>query len=167
MVKAWDWTRSTSSRSRWWCPSNMECSCAPTAKRTSASSARCVSWSTTSSRTERSSHLATLPLIAHSSPGSVVAYRAGAPIRAAQFLVDVRRVMPLLGSGSHVLNACADRYHFAVGLAASLLSGKVSLLPSTHTPEMMRQLAAFAPDVICLSDEASCSIALPRVAYPR
>jgi acyl-coenzyme A synthetase/AMP-(fatty) acid ligase len=97
----------------------------------------------------------------------VVAYRAGAPIRAAQFLADVRRVVPLLGSGSHVLNACADRYHFAVGLAASLTSGKVSLLPSTHTPEMMRQLTAFAPDVICLTDEAGCSIALPQVAYPR
>lgn len=75
--------------------------------------------------------------------------------------------MPLLGSGSHVLNACADRYHFAVGLAAGLLSGKVSLLPSTHTPEMIRQLTAFAPDVICLTDEASCGIALPKVTYPR
>jgi acyl-coenzyme A synthetase/AMP-(fatty) acid ligase len=97
----------------------------------------------------------------------VVAYRAGAPIRVAQFLADVRRVVPLLGSGSHVLNACADRYHFAVGLAASLASGKVSLLPSTHTPEMMRRLTAFAPDVICLTDEAGCSIALPQVPYPR
>jgi acyl-coenzyme A synthetase/AMP-(fatty) acid ligase len=128
--------------------------------------ARCDSWSITSSRTERSSHLATLPLIAHTSPGAVVAYRAGAPIRVAQFLADVRRLGPLLGIGSHVLNACADRYHFAVGLAASLVCGKVSLLPSTHTPEMMRQLTAFAPDVVCLTDEADCSIALPRVAYP-
>ena len=68
---------------------------------------------------------------------------------------------------SHVLNACADRYHFTVGLAASLLSGKVSLLPSTHTPEVMRQLRLFAPDVICLTDEADCTIALPRVTYPR
>jgi acyl-coenzyme A synthetase/AMP-(fatty) acid ligase len=97
----------------------------------------------------------------------VVAYRAGAPIRAAQFLADVRRVVPVLGAGAHVLNACTDRYHFAVGLAASLVSGKVSLLPSTQTPEMMRQLTAFAPEVICLTDEAGCSIALPRVEYPR
>lgn len=97
----------------------------------------------------------------------MVAYRAGTPIRVPQFLADVRRVVPLLGTGSHVLNACADRYHFAVGLAASLVSGKVSLLPSTHTPEMMRQLTAFAPDVICLTDESGCTIALPQVAYPR
>jgi len=66
-----------------------------------------------------------------------------------------------------VLNACTDRYHFTVGLAASLVSGKVSLLPSTRTPEMMRQLTAFAPDVICLSDDAGCNIALPRVTYPQ
>jgi acyl-coenzyme A synthetase/AMP-(fatty) acid ligase len=97
----------------------------------------------------------------------VVAYRAGAPVRAAQFLADVRRVVPFLASGAHVLNACADRYHFTVGLAATLVSRKVSLLPSTHTPEMIRQLIAFAPDAICLTDEAGCSIALPRVAYPR
>ena len=72
----------------------------------------------------------------------------------------------VLGAGAHVLNACADRYHFTVGLAASLVSGKVSLLPSTHTPEVIRQLIAFAPDVVCLSDEADCGIDLPRVPFP-
>jgi acyl-coenzyme A synthetase/AMP-(fatty) acid ligase len=97
----------------------------------------------------------------------VVAYRAGAPIRVAQFLADVRRVAATLGSGAHVLNACTDRYHFAVGFAASLLAGKVSLLPSTSTAEVMRQLRLFAPDVICLTDDAACAIALPRVLYPR
>ncbi len=73
----------------------------------------------------------------------------------------------VLGGGGHVLNACADRYHFAVGLAASLVSGKVSLLPSTRTPEVIRQLTALAPDLICLSDEADCGIDLPRVPFPR
>jgi acyl-coenzyme A synthetase/AMP-(fatty) acid ligase len=42
----------------------------------------------------------------------------------------------------------------------------VSLLPSTHTPEVIRQLRAFAPDVVCLTDEAACPIALPQVGYP-
>ena len=54
--------------------------------------------------------------------------------------------------GRHVLNACTDRYRFAVGFAACLMSRRVSLLPSTHTPEVIRQLAAFAPDAICLTD---------------
>jgi acyl-coenzyme A synthetase/AMP-(fatty) acid ligase len=97
----------------------------------------------------------------------VVAYRAGTPILVRQFLTDVRRVAAILGPSSHVLNACADRYHFTVGFAASLLTGKVSLLPSTHTPEVVRQLTAFAPDVVCLTDEEACALALPLVCYPR
>jgi len=87
------------------------------------------------------------------------------PILAKRFLEDVARTAATLPAGDHVLNACADRYRFTVGLAASLLSSKVSLLPSTHTPEVIRQLAAFAPDVFCLTDAAHCDIDLPRVHY--
>ena len=94
------------------------------------------------------------------------AYRAGAPIRAWQFLADVRRVAHALGGATHVLNACSDRYHFSVGFAACLTSGKVSLLPATNTPEVVRQLTEFAPDVLCLTDDADCTLALPRLAYP-
>jgi acyl-coenzyme A synthetase/AMP-(fatty) acid ligase len=65
-----------------------------------------------------------------------------------------------------VLNVCADRYRFTVGLAASLLTRKVSLLPPTHTPEVIRRLAAFAPDVFCLTDREQCDIELPQVRYP-
>ncbi len=97
----------------------------------------------------------------------MVAYRAGAPILVPQFLADVQRVATALGRCGYVLNACRDRYHFSVGFAASLLSRKVSLLPSTHTPEVVRQLAAFAPGAVCLTDEDNCSIALPLIRYPR
>jgi acyl-coenzyme A synthetase/AMP-(fatty) acid ligase len=96
----------------------------------------------------------------------VVAYRAGAPIRVRQFLADVRQLAQALGSASHVLNACADRYHFSVGVAAGLVSGRVSLLPPTTTAETVRQLKRFAPDVTCLTDEADCPISLPQVRYP-
>ncbi|GAC1694398.1 MAG: xanthomonadin biosynthesis 3-hydroxybenozate--AMP ligase XanA2 [Steroidobacteraceae bacterium] len=71
-----------------------------------------------------------------------------------------------LGRGGHVLNACADRYHFAVGLAACLVANKVSLLPSTRTPEVIRQLRQFAADVVCLTDEAECDIELPQLRFP-
>jgi acyl-coenzyme A synthetase/AMP-(fatty) acid ligase len=60
---------------------------------------------------------------------------------------------------------CADRYRFAVGFAACLLTRKVCLLPPTRTPEVIRQLAAFAPDVFCLTDEDECDIALPQVRF--
>jgi len=80
-----------------------------------------------------------------------------------QFLSDARQLVRALPQGTHVLNACSDRYHFTVGLAAALISGRVSLLPSSQAPQLMQQLAAFAPDAICLSDEADDSSALPRV----
>jgi acyl-coenzyme A synthetase/AMP-(fatty) acid ligase len=79
----------------------------------------------------------------------------------------VQRVAQRLGRGGHVLNACADRYHFTVGFAASLVCGKLSLLPSTHTPEVIRRLRELAPDAVCLTDEDECDIELPRVPYPR
>lgn len=107
-----------------------------------------------------------LPLISHESPQAVVAYRAGAPISAAHFLADVARVHATLPAGHHVLNVCADRYRFTVGLAAALVARKVSLLPSTHTREVIRQLSTFAPDAFCLTDDTGCDIDLPRVHYP-
>jgi acyl-coenzyme A synthetase/AMP-(fatty) acid ligase len=95
----------------------------------------------------------------------VVAYRAGEPIRARRFLADVRRLAGSLGPASHVLNACSDRYHFSVGLAASLVSQRVSLLPPTTTTEVIAQLRRFAPGAICLTDEDDCRIELPQLRY--
>ncbi len=46
------------------------------------------------------------------------------------------------------------------------MAGKVSLLPSTHTPEAIRQLKVFAQDVFCLTDDPHCEIDLPQVRYP-
>ena len=95
----------------------------------------------------------------------MLAYRAGAPVRASEFLADVMRVAATLPAGGHVLNACADRYRFTVGFAAALAADKVSLLPSTHTPAVIRELSVFAPDVFCLTDDRRCEIDLPRTNY--
>src|SRR3984885_1914154 len=108
----------------------------------------------------------TIPLLSHSTPTAVIAYRAGAPITAQRFLSDVHTLAQCLPAGSHVLNVCADRYRFTVGLGACLISGRVSLLPSTHTPEVIGQLAGFAPDAFCLTDDPQCDIDLPRVQFP-
>ena len=88
------------------------------------------------------------------------------PVTAQRFLSDAHHLAASLPAGRHVLNVCADRYHFTVGLAACLIAGRVSLLPSTHTPEVIGQLAGFAPDAFCLTDDARCDIGLPRVYYP-
>jgi acyl-coenzyme A synthetase/AMP-(fatty) acid ligase len=108
----------------------------------------------------------THPLVFHSSPDQVIAWRDGAPVTVRAFLADVARVAAALPAGGHVFNVCRDRYRFTVSLCAALVSGRISLLPSTHTPEMVRQLASFAPDAFCLHDSPDCAIDLPRFAYP-
>jgi acyl-coenzyme A synthetase/AMP-(fatty) acid ligase len=107
----------------------------------------------------------TIALLSHGTPTAVIAYRAGVPVTAQRFLSDARHLAKCLPAGKHVLNVCADRYHFTVGLAACLIAGRVSLLPSTHTPEVIGQLAGFAPDAFCLTDDRRCDIALPKVYY--
>ena len=103
-------------------------------------------------------------LISHTHGDNIVAWRHGQSISVRQFLADVRQLAAALPAGGHMLNACSDRYHFTVGLGAALLTQKISLLPPTHTPEMIRQLQAQAPDVFCLAD-APHAIDLPGYIY--
>jgi acyl-coenzyme A synthetase/AMP-(fatty) acid ligase len=107
----------------------------------------------------------TIALLSHASPDAIVAYRVGTAVTARQFLADARHLAECLPDSQHVLNVCADRYHFTVGLAACLMSRRVSLLPSTHTPQVIAQLAAFAPDAFCLTDDPRCDIELPQIQY--
>jgi len=104
-----------------------------------------------------------IPLLAHANPADIVAYRGTRAITAAEFLNDAALLAARLPAGRHALNVCADRYRFAVGLAACLTTARISLLPSTYTPEVIRQLNEFAPDAFCLTDDPACDIALPRV----
>ncbi|RYF38259.1 MAG: acyl-CoA synthetase, partial [Comamonadaceae bacterium] len=104
------------------------------------------------------------PLVSHNSPDQALAWRHGAPITVAQFLLDVSRLAAALPAGRHVLNACADRYRFAVGLAAALVSERVSLLPPSHTAETVRQMKVFAPDAFCLADGPT-AIDLPCLRF--
>jgi acyl-coenzyme A synthetase/AMP-(fatty) acid ligase len=104
-------------------------------------------------------------LFTHPSADSIVAYRGGRAMRASEFLAEAERLAEKMPPGRHFLNACAGRYRFAVGLAAGLMTGRVSLLPSTHTPEVIRHLLQFAPDAFCLTDDDTCTIELPRLRY--
>ena len=110
--------------------------------------------------------MSAIPLITHETPEAIVAWRGAAPVTARRFILEVRRLADRLPAGRHVLNVCADRYRFTLGLAACLLTQRVSLLPSTHTPEVIRHLAEFAPDAFCLTDDPRCEIALPQWQFP-
>lgn len=108
--------------------------------------------------------MTTFPLVMHPHAEDILAWSHGKPVTVAYFLADVRQLAAALPAGRHVINACADRYRFAVGMAAALVAGKISLLPPTLTPEMVRQIKNFAPDVFCLTDQPQ-SIALPQLAW--
>lgn len=108
----------------------------------------------------------TYPLISHPSPDHTLAWRDGVPVSARAFLADVMALAAMLPPGGYVFNACADRYRFAVGLCATLVAGRISVLPPMQTPQMVRQLAAFAPDVFCLYDASTCPVDLPGFRYP-
>jgi len=110
--------------------------------------------------------MSTYPLVSHSSLDHTLAWRDGAPVPVRTFLPDVLRLAAMLPAGDHVFNACTDRYRFAVGLCATLVARKISLLPPMQTPQMVRQLAAFAPDVFCLHDANACPVDLPGFRYP-
>lgn len=106
------------------------------------------------------------PLISHSTPESIIAWRAEGAVMVRDFLTEVYALAARFPAGGHLLNLCHDRYRFSVGVAAAIVSGKVSLLPSTHTPGVLRQVTAFAPDVFCLIDCDSPSVSLPTLRYP-
>ncbi|HEY8856169.1 MAG TPA: AMP-binding protein [Rugosibacter sp.] len=107
-----------------------------------------------------------LPLVSHNSPDSIIAWRMKGAVTLRQFLAEVSQLAARFPAGSHLLNMCSDRYCFSVGLAAAIVAGKVSLLPSTHTPEVVRQIKVFAPDVFCLTDSDHCTVDLPQLRYP-
>lgn len=107
-----------------------------------------------------------VPLLPHAMPTQIVAWREEGAVTAAAFLADVRRLVPLLPATTHILNDCHDRYRFLVTLCAIMVAGKINLLPSTRTPETIHQLQLFAPDACCLTDQAQCTIALPRMHFP-
>ena len=107
-----------------------------------------------------------LPLVSHVAPDSIISWRADGAVTRQQFLAEVSQLVALFPPGGHLLNMCRDRYRFSAGLAAAIVAGKVSLLPPTHTPEVLRQIKLFAPDVFCLSDSDHCPVDLPQLRFP-
>lgn len=108
----------------------------------------------------------TLPLVLHDCPDRIVAWRAEGAVTVRQFLAEARRLAALFPAGGHLLNMCRDRYRFSVGLAAAIIAGKISLLPSTHTPDTVRRIKLYAADVFCLTDSGLCTVDLPQLRYP-
>lgn len=93
-----------------------------------------------------------VPLLGHGDPAAIVAWRGGRPVSACLFRAQVRWLAQQLPAAGHVVNACADRYCFAVALAAALARNQASLLPADLTPHNLRELRASYPDLYVLGD---------------
>lgn len=98
--------------------------------------------------------MTTEALIGHQAADARIAVRAGAPVSAGCFVADVVALAVQLPPAHYVMNACRDRYSFAVGFCAALVASRTNLLPPSRTPEMLAQLARRYPDTAYLADEA-------------
>lgn len=107
-----------------------------------------------------------LPLLARTAPDTIFAWRHGHAVRVGDFLADVQHLAASMPESRHALNTCSDRYQFCVGFAAAAMSGRVSLLPSSRTPETVAQLRVLAPDLFHLGDDAG-AFELPFLPFPQ
>ncbi len=107
-----------------------------------------------------------IALLSHTDSAAIVARRRGEPISVEQFLAHASHLANILPDTEHVVLGCRDRYRFAVGFAACLISGRVSLLPPSHVAGALRSLAEFAPDAVLLGDESCPGPTLPSMPFP-
>jgi acyl-coenzyme A synthetase/AMP-(fatty) acid ligase len=110
--------------------------------------------------------MADFPLIRSYAAEAVFAYRGERPVRVEEFLGEVEDLARVLPNRRHVVNLCADRYRFTVGLGAALVRRQLSLFPPNSTPDLLRRLADAYPDVYCLSDGSAESLRLDTFLYP-
>ena len=103
-----------------------------------------------------------LPLIAYADMERPLAYRHGAVITAAQYIADVYLCAERLPASNYVLLACQDRYAFAVGFGAAMVRRQSCLLPSTHTVELIANLASTYEALYCMTDDPACAFDLPQ-----
>ena len=103
-----------------------------------------------------------LPLLANTELDAVFAWRPDGPRTVRAYLAEAQALAEQLPAGGYLLNLCHDRYHFALGFAAGLLRGKVSLQPSSQSAETFQRLQADYPDLLCLCDGNADTLDLPR-----
>jgi acyl-coenzyme A synthetase/AMP-(fatty) acid ligase len=72
----------------------------------------------------------------------------------------------VLPDRGHIVNLCRDRYRFAVGFAAAMVRGQVSLLPPSEAMSVLVELRSDFPDLYCLSDGAPIPAGIPALPYP-
>ena len=105
------------------------------------------------------------PLLAPRDLAAPIAYRDGVAFTGLQFLAMAQQLAPRLPAGRPI-NLCQDRLHFALGLAAALLRGQLSLMPPNALPQTLQQAPAGAGTLYALVDDVPPGLhtLLPLVA---
>lgn len=102
-----------------------------------------------------------IPLLPDAPPERIVALVGSEPVSRARFLGEVLALAARLPEGRPLLNLCANRYHFALGLFAGICHGNLSLLPNSLAEGNIAALHEQYPDLLCLSDQADTPFGLP------
>jgi len=95
-----------------------------------------------------------------------VARRDGATISRGCFLGDIQTLADALPERSFVVNFCVDRVRFAIGLAAAMSRGQVTLLPSDGSAGAVAGLLGSYPDLYALVDSDTGGLPCPCFAMP-
>ena len=93
----------------------------------------------------------TCPLICRT-PDEPMFRLHGGTVKAGAFLCAAHQTADALCSGRYVLNLCRERLPFALGLAAAVLRGQVTLLSGARSPEWLEALSERFPGVYAVAD---------------
>lgn len=85
--------------------------------------------------------------------GAALFLRGTGAVTAAEFLREAHALATALPVGRHVLNACRDRFRFALTVAAALIAGRVSLLCGDPAPPVVAALLERYPDTAVVGDD--------------
>jgi len=106
------------------------------------------------------------PLTRHRHSDELLAIGAQGAVSVATFLRDTAALARLLPATSHIVNLCADRYRFTVGLGAALLRRQITLLPASDNAATLSSLREEFADAVALHDRAVPASGMPGLAYP-
>ena len=86
---------------------------------------------------------------------AAIARIQGKPVSRTGFLAEARRIADDLPDHTYAVNLCQDRYLFALGLAACLLRGIVTLLPPDRGSRQLALIEQTHPGALVLTDRAT------------
>lgn len=103
------------------------------------------------------------PLIDGYAPGSPLASREGRVLRSGAFVAQARALAARLPEGGCGLLLCEDRLAFVLGFAAMLLQRATALLPPSHAPRALANIARTRAAAYALVDRRGAVATTPEI----